>query len=78
VKRNLTVFQIVLILICLVIIIYLPILLLVPIYFIPSFVADYRDHQSKMGITALNLFLGWTFLGWVISLVWALSSVEKR
>lgn len=26
----------------------------------------------------LNLFLGWTFVGWVIALVWALSKDTKR
>lgn len=43
------------------------------LYFIPSFVAFNRKHQSKLAILALNIFLGWTFIGWVISLVWSLS-----
>jgi len=28
-------------------------------------------------ILILNLFLGWTFLGWVIALVWAFTNREK-
>jgi hypothetical protein len=43
------------------------------IYFLPWIVAYRRNHPSGGGIIALNLLLGWTFIGWVISLVWALS-----
>jgi len=43
------------------------------VYFIPAFVAHYRHHRNAMAIGFLNLFLGWTFLGWVISLVWAMT-----
>jgi len=39
------------------------------IYFLPTFVA--RDHKNGNSIAVLNLFLGWTFLGWVVALVWA-------
>ena len=42
-------------------------------YFLPSIVADKRNHNNLSAIMALNLFLGWTFLGWVIALVWALT-----
>ena len=41
------------------------------IYFIPSFVAYKRLHNNKLAILICNIFLGWTFVGWVISLVWA-------
>lgn len=48
-------------------------ILFVP-YWIPSVVAFRRNHANKNSIVALNLFLGWTFIGWVVSLVWSLSS----
>ena len=41
------------------------------IYFIPTIVAWNRGHQNTMAIGVANLFLGWTFLGWVVCLVWA-------
>jgi hypothetical protein len=41
------------------------------IYFIPASVALAREHENALAITTLNLFLGWTLLGWVIALVWA-------
>ena len=41
------------------------------IYFIPAICGSDKKHSA--GILVLNLFLGWTFLGWVIALVWAVS-----
>jgi len=52
---------------------FLLFLLLTVIYFIPTFVA-YNAKKTDLGaIFILNLLLGWTFLGWVISLVWAMT-----
>ena len=48
--------------------------ILVGIYCIPMLVAGFRNHHNGVAIVALNLFLGWTFLGWVIALVWALTA----
>ena len=44
------------------------------LYFSPTIVAISRDHPSVTGIGVLNLFLGWTLLGWVVALVWSYSS----
>jgi len=46
------------------------------IYFIPTIIAIAKERQPG-AITALNLFLGWTFIGWVIALVWALTDKKK-
>lgn len=46
-------------------------LLLIAIYFIPSGVAQARKHRNSVGVFLVNLFLGWTLLGWVFALVWA-------
>lgn len=48
-------------------------LLFLAIYFAPALVASRRDHKNATAITVLNLFLGWTLLGWVVALVWAVS-----
>lgn len=45
-------------------------------YFIPTVVAGVRKHHNAVAIGALNFFLGWTVLGWVGALVWALTRVE--
>ena len=41
------------------------------IYFLPAFIATAKKKQNSTAITILNLFLGWTILGWIIALVWA-------
>jgi len=45
--------------------------LLGALYFLPAIVAHRREHHNKDAIAVLNLFLGWTFIGWVVALVWA-------
>lgn len=44
---------------------------LLGMYLIPAFVASGRKHRQTGAIWVLNLFLGWTLIGWVIALVWA-------
>mgnify|MGYP001331189541 CR=1 FL=1 len=52
---------------------FLTFFILLVVYFIPAVVAFWRKKQNKAAILALNLFLGWTFIGWVVALVWSLS-----
>lgn len=47
------------------------IILFLCIYFMPSVIAKGKRNWSA--IFALNLLAGWTFAGWVIALVWALT-----
>lgn len=47
----------------------LGLVLCVFVYFLPTIIG--RHKTNAMAIFMLNLFLGWTFLGWVIALVWA-------
>jgi T4 superinfection immunity protein len=39
--------------------------------FLPTLVAKFRNHPNTLPIFLVNLFFGWTFIGWVISLIWA-------
>ena len=39
--------------------------------FLPTIVAKSRNHPNTLPIFLVNLFFGWTFVGWVISLLWA-------
>lgn len=49
------------------------------VYLLPSFIAAKRKHRSGMAIVALNIILGWTFLGWVGALIWSLTgNVENK
>jgi len=40
----------------------------------PAMLAFDRRHENKVPLLVINLFLGWTLLGWVICLAWAFSS----
>jgi hypothetical protein len=42
------------------------------LYFLPTIIAFARNKRDVISILVLNLLLGWTLIGWVISLVWAL------
>jgi Superinfection immunity protein len=42
------------------------------LYFLPAIVAFARSKRDATSILVLNFLLGWTAIGWVIALVWAL------
>ena len=48
-------------------------ILILSVYFIPWIIARYRSHGSWMAIGVMNLFLGWTVVGWVWALIWSLT-----
>jgi Superinfection immunity protein len=45
------------------------------LYFLPSIIA-HRKH-AFMGVFLLNLFLGWTVIGWFVALIWACTAEES-
>jgi hypothetical protein len=60
-----------------------PILILIvlaalAIYFVPSMVSEGRRHPQRNAILLLNLFLGWTFVGWVAALVWSATAIDDE
>jgi hypothetical protein len=53
-------------------IIFLLIILLgVIIYFIPAINAYSKKKANASAVLTLNLFLGWTLIGWIVALVWS-------
>ena len=44
---------------------------LLGIHFLPTIVAGIRRANNFGWILAINFFLGWTFVGWVVALIWA-------
>lgn len=60
-----------------IVVILLLVLLGAVLYFLPSIVAYARKHQNSGAILILNIFLGWTFIGWVVALVWSMTQVQK-
>jgi len=47
------------------------------LYFLPTLVAGTRRHHQRFAILVLNLFLGWTVLGWIGALVWSATAVVR-
>lgn len=41
------------------------------LYFLPTIVAKTYKHKQFEAIFVLNGFAGWTFVGWIVALVWA-------
>lgn len=50
------------------------ILVIVPIYCLPSIVAKMRNHKDFNSILILNILFGWVGVGWIVALVWALTN----
>ena len=44
-------------------------------YLLPSMIASIRNVEHGGAIIAINLLFGWTVLGWIAALIWAV--VEK-
>jgi len=50
----------------------------VGVYFAPTVVARARGHNNLAPIVVVNLFLGWTLVGWVIALAWAVADFKHH
>ncbi|MBC7398367.1 MAG: superinfection immunity protein [Mucilaginibacter sp.] len=56
------------------IIILIAIIPAICLYFLPAIIGRHKSNATN--IFLVNLFLGWTFVGWVVALIWALSSTN--
>ncbi|MGO8757649.1 MAG: superinfection immunity protein [Terracidiphilus sp.] len=45
------------------------------LYFLPAIIAAIRHTHNSTGILLLNIFLGWTVVGWFVALLMALFSM---
>ena len=62
-----------------VVIAYLMWAVMAGVYFLPTFLALGRKIKNKSfnGISLINIFLGWTFIGWIGAIVWAFMAQKK-
>jgi hypothetical protein len=49
----------------------IPVVLALALYFLPTMIGLRKRNAGA--IFALNLLLGWTLIGWIVALVWALT-----
>ena len=54
------------------------ILVVIALYFLPTVVALKRDIPNKGTVIVLNVFLGWTFLGWIVALALSFGSKGQQ
>jgi hypothetical protein len=48
-------------------------------YFLPTMIGSIRHTEHGAGIFWINLLFGWTVLGWIAALIWAVTkNVEAR
>lgn len=47
------------------------------VYFVPIVIAAIRRHPQFGPIFAVNFFLGWSLVGWVVALAWSISALEE-
>jgi hypothetical protein len=45
----------------------------VALYFLPTIIAERRKKVNHMAIFLVNFLLGWTVIGWIVALVWAVT-----
>jgi uncharacterized protein with PQ loop repeat len=46
-------------------------------YLLPTGIAIIRARSNTAAIFVLNLFLGWTLIGWVIALTWSVAEDHR-
>lgn len=42
------------------------------VYFLPWGVAACRNHKRSWGVFWLNLLAGWSLIGWIVAISWAI------
>ncbi len=53
-------------------------IVLLLLYFLPSFIAWRRRHKNLGSISLVNILIGWTILGWFAALIWSLVDSRNR
>jgi hypothetical protein len=46
------------------------------VHFLPAFIAFYRKHPNRIPILLVNIFFGWTGLGWIVALIWSFTNPQ--
>jgi hypothetical protein len=46
------------------------------VYFLPTIIVLARRKKNVLGPILVNVLLGWTVIGWIVALIWALTVDE--
>lgn len=55
---------------------YITAAVLLIIYLLPTINAYSKRHRSRALIAVVNIFFGWTILGWLVALAWSAGSAR--
>jgi hypothetical protein len=47
------------------------------IYMLPTLIAYGREHPWRRELAVINIFLGWTLIGWIVVFLWAALAVVE-
>ena len=50
----------------------------IAVFLLPTIVATVKHKRNTTAILILSLLAGWTFIGWIIALVWAFSADKEK
>ena len=50
----------------------------IPLSFLPTIIAIVKKHDKLLKIFLVNILLGWTFIGWIVALIWSLRYQEEN
>ncbi|MFE2329272.1 superinfection immunity protein [Streptomyces sp. NPDC059385] len=53
-------------------------LIVLALYFVPTIIAIPRNIPNRGSVVVINIFLGWTVIGWVIALAMAARSATPH
>lgn len=48
------------------------------LYFFPTIIAYSRGHRNATGLMWVNLFLGWSVIGWIGALIWSVQIAKSE
>lgn len=43
------------------------------IYLLPTFIAFFKKKKNLASIAVVNVFLGWSIIGWIVALAWSVA-----
>lgn len=53
------------------------VIIVITMYILPSLIVIFQNKKNKIEIICTNIFLWWTFIGWVVALIMSLKKEEN-
>ncbi len=57
---------------------FLVIIVFTALYLTPTIIAYSRNHTNATGVMLVNIFLGWSGLGWLAALIWSVQIAKSE